>query len=75
MTWCKRTLRPQAEAAGLLSPDAILWLIRQEIRQRRVEYLFTATDRLTGPPLPEAEIETEIEAARTVRRGSRAAGG
>jgi hypothetical protein len=54
----------EAETAGLLSPDAILWLIRQEIRQRRIERLFAATDRLAGPPLSEAEIETEIQAAR-----------
>lgn len=47
----------EAEAAGVLSPDALLWLICQEIRQRRVERLFMATDRLTGPSLPEAEIE------------------
>jgi hypothetical protein len=65
----------EAEAAGLLSPDAILWLIRQEIRQRRVERLFAVTDRLAGPALSEAEVETEIQAARSERRGLRAAGG
>lgn len=67
----------EAEAAGLLSPDAILWLIRQEIRQRRVHHLFASADRLVGlggSPLSETEVGTEIEAARAARRGPRAAG-
>ncbi|MBD0340358.1 MAG: hypothetical protein ICV61_05515, partial [Microcoleus sp. Co-bin12] len=48
-------------------------LLREEIRRRRVNQLFEAADRLANldvPPLTEAEVEAEIEAARRSRRAS-----
>ena len=62
----------QAVAANLLTPQAISALIQQELlRQRNVAQLFDALDRLDAvdlPPLTEAEVEAEINAARYARR-------
>lgn len=66
-------LAREAEASGLLTPEAIEALLREEIRRRRVNRLFDAADRLAGldiPPLTEAEVEAEIEAVRRSRRDS-----
>jgi len=60
-------LRQEAEKAGLLTPKALEKLLREEIRRRRVDGLFTAADKLSGleyPPLTDAEIEAEVRAAR-----------
>ena len=57
----------EAQAEGLLGPRAIEGLLREELRRRRVASLFEAADRLADlalPPLTEAEVEEEIEAAR-----------
>lgn len=67
------SLAREAEASGLLTPEAIEGLLREEIRRRRVSQLFEAADRLAGldiPPLTESEVEAEIEAARRSRRAS-----
>ena len=66
-------LAREAEASGLLTPEAIETLLREEIRRRRVNELFSAADRLANldvPPLTESEVEAEIEAARRSRRTS-----
>ena len=66
-------LAREAEASGLLTPEAIEALLREEIRRRRVNQLFSAADRLANldvPPLTESEVEAEIEAARRLRRVS-----
>jgi post-segregation antitoxin (ccd killing protein) len=66
-------LAREAEASGLLTPEAIETLLREEIRRRRVDQLFSAANRLANldvPTLTEAEVETEIEAARRSRRAS-----
>ena len=66
-------LAREAEASGLLTPEAIEALLREEIRRRRVSDLFSAADRLANldvPPLTESEVEAEIEAARRSRRTS-----
>lgn len=60
-------LRQEAEKAGLLTPKALERLLREEIRRRRAERLFAATDSLAGldmPPLSDSEIEAEIQKAR-----------
>jgi hypothetical protein len=65
------SLAREAEANGLLTPKAIEALLRDEIRRRRVNQLFEATDRLANldlPALTESELEAEIEAARVSRR-------
>ena len=67
------SLAREAEASGLLTPQAIEALLREEIRRRRVNQLFSAADRLANldvPPLTESEVEAEIEAARRSRRAS-----
>jgi post-segregation antitoxin (ccd killing protein) len=66
-------LAREAEASGLLTPEAIEALLREEIRRRRVDQLFTAADRLANldvPTLTESEVEAEIETARRSRRAS-----
>lgn len=65
----------EAEANGLLTPQGLEALLRAEVQRRRVAQLFEATDRLAAlPPLTEAEVETEIQAARAERRATRASG-
>jgi hypothetical protein len=67
------SLAREAEASGLLTPEAIEGLLREEIRRRRVNQLFEAADRLANldmPPLTESEVEAEIEAARRSRHTS-----
>lgn len=65
-------LAREAEANGLLEPEAIESLLREEIRRRRVNKLFDAADRLAAldAPLTEAEVEAEIAAARQARHSS-----
>ena len=65
-------LAREAEATGLLKPEAIELLLREEIRRRQADGLFEAADRLASldlPPLTGAEVEAEIEAVRRERRG------
>ena len=65
----------EAEASGLLTPQGLEALLREEVQRRRVTQLFEAADRLAAlPPLTEAEVEAEIQAARTERRSARASG-
>lgn len=63
----------EAEANGLLTPEALEALLRAEIRRRRVDQLFEAAARLSSlsaPSLTEAEVEAEIQAVRQERRTS-----
>lgn len=51
---------------------------RASLPEERIERLFSAVDRLTAldlPPLTEAEVEAEIQAARAERRAAHARGG
>ena len=64
-------LAREAEANGLLTPESIEFLLREELKRRRVRGLFAAADRLANldsPPLTEAEVEAEIVAARHSRQ-------
>ena len=66
----------EAEAGGLLNSQSIEALLREELRRRRVNQLFTAADRLAAlamPPLSAAEVEAEIQAARQQDRTNEAA--
>lgn len=68
-------LAKEAASAGLLTPQAIESLLREEVRRRAVGRLFEAADRLADvalPPLTEAEVEAEIQAARRIRNATRA---
>lgn len=70
-------LAEEAEEAGLLSSGTLLQLIRQEVRQRRIESLFLAADRLAAvddTPLSADELAAEIAAARRERRANYASG-
>jgi hypothetical protein len=61
----------EAETNGLLEPESLENLLREELRRRRVDRLFAAADRLAAvstPPLTEAELVSEIQAARIQRR-------
>jgi hypothetical protein len=67
----------EAEARGLLKPESLESLLREELRRRRIDRLFEAADRLGSvplPPLTEAEIEAEIQAVRSRPRASHAGG-
>jgi hypothetical protein len=63
-------LAKEAQANGLLKPEAIASMLRAEIRRRRVNRLFAAADHLADldEPITEAEITEEITAAREERR-------
>jgi hypothetical protein len=62
-------LAQQAQSAGLLRPDAIERLLREAMKKRQVDQLFTTMDKLAAlqPTLTEAEIDAEIAAARADR--------
>ncbi len=65
------SLAREAEANGLLTPESMESLLREELKRRRVSGLFAAADRLANldsPPLTEAEVEAEIVAARQSRQ-------
>lgn len=66
------SLAQEAEASGLLKPDVIASLLREEIRRRRINKLFAAADRLADldEPLSEDEINAEIAAVRKSRHSS-----
>jgi hypothetical protein len=60
----------EAEASGLLEPDSLAGLLRDELRRRQVEHLFAAADRMaavSSPPLTAEEVESEIRAVRAGR--------
>ena len=62
-------LAQQAKSAGLLRSDAIERLLREAMKKRQVDQLFTTMDKLATlePALTEAEIDAEIAAARADR--------
>lgn len=70
-------LAEEAKEAGLFSSGIVLQLIRQEVRRRRIESLFQASDRLAAlddTPLTEDELAGEIAAARKERHSRHASG-
>lgn len=69
------SLAKEAQQAGLLAPEELERLVREAVRQRRVNRLFEAREKLQAagiPPMTAEEIEAEIRAAREEAR--RAAG-
>ncbi|MEO6034018.1 MAG: hypothetical protein ABIQ35_02055 [Verrucomicrobiota bacterium] len=67
------SLALEAKNNGLLEPTAVERMLRAELKRNRVDQLFAAADRLAAqnlPALTEAEVETEIQAARTQRRAT-----
>ena len=66
-------LAREAKAQGLLSPEFIESLLREEVRRRRVDRLFADADKLAGfeaTGLTEEEVEAEIQAARKERQSA-----
>jgi len=67
------SLALEARSKGLLESSAVERMLRAELKRNRVDQLFAAADHLAGqklPPLTEAEVETEIQAARSHRRAN-----
>ena len=65
------TLANEAQAAGLLTPQAIERLLREAVRSKAVNELFETADRLAAaniPPMTMAEIQAEVDAVRKARR-------
>lgn len=68
-------LAQEAQRAGLLSEAAIEKLLREALRNERIERMMQAREQLTAQPLPAMspdEIQAEIAAYRAESR--RAAG-
>jgi hypothetical protein len=63
-------LATEASQAGLLTAESLVTLVEREVRQRRINNLFAATDRLdqkNSDILDIDEISAEIAAARAER--------
>ena len=66
-----RELAAEASQAGLLTSESLVALLKREVRQRRIDNLFAAIDRLDPKNtdiLDIDEIAAEITAARAERR-------
>ena len=65
------SLAQEARSRGLLESPALERMLRAELKRNRVDQLFAAAARLAThnlPPLTEAEVEAEIQAAWAQRR-------
>jgi len=61
----------EAKNAGLLAPDAIETMLRETLRRRAVNGLFTAADKLAAanfPPMTLEEIQEEVNAVRAQKK-------
>ena len=67
------SLAKEAQHAGLLTPEAIEQMLKRELKRRAGEQLLESARALQAvqPPLTEAQIEAEIDAARAQRRARR----
>jgi len=67
-------LAQEAQEAGLLSPELLAQLLREQLRAQRVGQLFSAMDRISAidePPAMSAEaVAEEIAAMRAERRSN-----
>jgi hypothetical protein len=65
-------LAQEAERAGLLAPDAVEKLLRDQLKAKRMEQLFSAMDRMSAidepPAMSPEEVAVEIAAMRAERR-------
>ncbi len=64
-------LAEEAKQAGLLTPNAIENILRETLRRRAVNGLFSAADKLTAaklPPMTMDEIQQEVNAVRAQRK-------
>lgn len=61
------SLAKEAKAAGLLAPEALGRLLREALREKRIQRLTAAREKLAADPLPPMtpeEIQAEIDAYR-----------
>lgn len=65
----------EARDAGLLSPEALETLLREQLKKRGIDELFEAADRLAATPneptMTLEEIQVEVDAVRAERRARR----
>ncbi len=64
-------LAQDAQAAGLLTPEAVAELLRDELKRRARERLKASLrkiDQTNLPPLSAQDIQIEIDSARRERR-------
>lgn len=64
-------LAREAKDAGLLAPDAIEAMLRENLCRRAIDGLFDAADKLAAahvPPMTMEEIQAEVNAVRAQRR-------
>ena len=64
-------LAQDAQAAGLLTPEAVAELLRDELQRRAGERLkesLRKIDQTNLPPLSAQDIQTEIDSVRIERR-------
>lgn len=60
----------EAEDNGLLKPAFITSVLKDELRRRKINRLFTAMDKLAelGEPMTDEEVRREVRAIRSKRR-------
>jgi len=61
----------EAKNAGLLAPDAIEAMLRESLRHRATNDLFSAADQLAAanfPPMTMEEIQEEVNMVRAQRK-------
>lgn len=64
-------LAKEAKEAGLLAPDVIEAILRENLRRRAIDELFSSADKLAAadfPPMTMDEIQQEVNAVRAKRR-------
>ena len=66
-------LAREAQAAGLLTPEALSDLLKDAMRRRAAQALLAGAERASkagSKPLPMDEIQSEVNAVRRARRSS-----
>ncbi|MGH8473966.1 MAG: hypothetical protein ACREVJ_16295 [Gammaproteobacteria bacterium] len=69
-------LAKEAQAAGLLTPEAITQLVKEAVRRQAGQALLDAAERVAQadiPPLSMEEIQAEVNAVRQARKTDRPA--
>lgn len=69
-------LAKEAQAAGLLTSEAITQLVKEAVRRRAGQALLDAAERVAQadiPPLSMEEIQAEVNAVRQARKTDRPA--
>jgi hypothetical protein len=69
------TLARDAKKAGLLTPEAITSMLREQLRRQAGKELRVMLDKFADanyPPMSEDEIQAEVNAVRKARRARKA---